>query len=457
MIAGCNIDGLENYIYKGLSNVSHTLEELSMDLTCLSNLRISLIHVLYICQRLLKLTYKTQYLILSEDEEFATSLYTTKLESIKLFQKRLLISTNIESLLQRSPNLCHISITGFRNTINIMSIIKDYCPKLISIATNIDGFEHTYRVPSGTTVATTKAQHHQRQSILLSPCNNNASNTTDVTKSSNTLERLIIQPIDVPNQQLISRLRKNCESLHTMCLGPSDGGALHQEWFYFASFSLPNLTYLHINGEEASPAFLDDHLPRMIMSYPALKTLVLERIYEQKPNERQHQRYQVDDLVAESSLADNIFDALAKLKQLTCLRLFRCDIQGRGFRQFIRRSSGSLQELAISRCNGTSATLLLHDIPIVQTLETLRLHCTDREVKVSDMTSFTRLLREQLGRLSMLELGGKVLNDEAVLNIAMCPRLHTLCIHGPMFFKQSQTKSMCLLRKYIKNVRLLSL
>ncbi|KAG2223395.1 hypothetical protein INT45_002890 [Circinella minor] len=241
--------------------------------------------------------------------------------------------------------------------------------------------------------------------MSLPTSNINSLNTSDMTKSNNTLQQLIIRPLDVPDQQLISRLRKNRESLHTMCIGPSDGGALHQDWVNFASFSFPNLTYLHINGAETSHNFLHDHLPRMIMSYPALKTLVLERIYQQKINERRHQHYQVDDLVLEASLTDDIFDAITKSKQLTCVQLFRCDIQGRGFKQFIQQSSGSLQELSISRCSGTSTTLLLQYIPNIQSLQKLRLHCTDREVELSDMTLFTQLLRERLDKLSTLELG----------------------------------------------------
>ncbi|KAI7848999.1 hypothetical protein BDC45DRAFT_561191 [Circinella umbellata] len=455
--SGCKINGLEDSIYEGLSSISHTLKELNVDLTCLLDHRFSLIHILSICQRLLKITYKTQNLILSEDDKLLNFSCTTKLESLELIQKRLPLSTNIELLLQHSPNLRHISITGFKNNTNVMSIIKHHCPKLISIAANIDGFEHTYQIPSNTTRKTAAVTHQQKyRSIPLPVFNSNSLNTNDITKSSNTLQQLIIRPLDVPNQQLISRLRINRESLHTMCLGPRDGGAFHQDWVDFASFSFPNLTYLHINGAEASHNFLHDHLPRMIMSYPALKTLVLERIYQQKISGRQHQHYQVDDLVVEPSLTDDIFDAITKSKQLTCVRLFHCDLQGRGFKQFIKQSSCALQELGISRCSGTSTTLLLQYIPNIRSLQKLRLHCTDREVKLSDMTLFTQLLRERLDELSTLELGGHVLSDEAVLNIAMCPRLHTFFIHGSIFTKQGRAKNMCLLRKYIKNVQLLS-
>ncbi|KAI8148984.1 hypothetical protein BJV82DRAFT_663333 [Fennellomyces sp. T-0311] len=371
---------LSIYLYNALPYIALTLTTLVIDEPC--NTIISLGCILSICRNLADLRC-TVYSIADCHGDGVPISHTTSLTRICL-SSRATALTNVLQLVQLSPNLQFLELDNYEG--DILSVIKyQHCPRLIAIVINKESFEEL-------------EVHALMGSEFLKPA-----------------EPAKLQRLALPNvrsaQPLLPYLQRGTELLSTLLLEPVCEGTTLVDWQLLSSFSLPCLEYLNINTGHASAAFLEC-FPGMLRCCPNLKCFkLIGAIGDQN----------TQDTVISTTMANNIFDAVADLVSLTAeLEFHHIDIRGSSFirllQQYDAKNGRRLGRLQIKKCKGVTANVL-HTIGKVQALVELAVHGAEEEVTASDVAVFTRMIAE-MTYLRYLTLSGMKFNDDAALGVA---------------------------------------
>ncbi|KAI8142948.1 hypothetical protein BJV82DRAFT_669085 [Fennellomyces sp. T-0311] len=396
-----DIDTICERLYDALSNVPQ-LTELVVERR-FEKPGISLKRILSACPNLttLKITgYNVIDRVLSR---------TTQLTNVYLSIDDLTISLHdLEPIFRNSPHLRDFALDCNVED-SIIPVIGSHCPNLSRIITNQDCFVGYY----------TKAIQVRLQ---------------DGHKADR-LHCLVLHYLFSP-LPLLARFQHCQDTLRTLCLAPVDGAPFHA-WHQFASFTLPNLTYLQINTENKPMHFIRTHLPTMLLANASIETLVLQEFYDYSDG--------VDTAA--------IYNAIARLPRLTCLRLLRFGIGGDAFLRLLEQSS-CLRELDIHSCNGCVSDVLFR-IATISQLEQLAIHDLNFDLNIQEFDDFLLLAAQHLVQLTRLSLGTMLFGDSGVQIVASFKSLNHLTLLRRNVQSMVSDERIRLLRRHIKNVQIL--
>ncbi|KAI8138421.1 hypothetical protein BJV82DRAFT_673770 [Fennellomyces sp. T-0311] len=362
---------LRGSLYCIFQNIGNTLKELEIEARSVT---ICLEDVLSNCPGLTYLSLRVEDIIAWD----AKMPYTTLLEVINLFPLMQLLSHEMEPLFRCSPHLRHMGIfLTFEfekyEDYNILSAIEPYCPELISL------------------------KNHRDYAFTMIPYELPVDE--DASEGLRLLSLADIRSI-IP---FTPQLMKSFSTLRSITVFPVAGGMESDltDWEPLSSAVMHNLTHLSISADLNSTLY--QHLPAMIRSYPALKSIYLGG----------------EESTAPSETTDRIFDAVAELASLTNLNLEGfCDM-GSGFARLIQHYATRptlLKELSVA--NVDMDIQVLYSIAQIQSLQHLLVHIPyGREYTEADIVEFTRFIA-QIPGLKILDIHGMELTKDAVANIA---------------------------------------
>ncbi|KAI8137602.1 hypothetical protein BJV82DRAFT_674535 [Fennellomyces sp. T-0311] len=375
-----NNQRLHDSLYPALHRVARTLTVLRIN----ARIEVSLGKLLTICSRLVKADLHVD----SITDWVAGMPPTTLLTVINITTQLPAHRSNLAQLFQCAPHLRKICIYPMNtrdDILDIVPLLEHHCPELTHI---VNGF--------GGNVGCTNV------SDWIEPC-----------ESSDRLKSVSLGNVrsTIP---LLSRLERATDSLRILHIKAAGNGldSTLADWLPLSSFVMHNLTGLSIEADTNSALYR--HLPNMLYSYPALERLKLRASWNG------------------ASILDNVFAAVADMKNLHDLELEYIFLNGQGFSAYIekqaRQESPTLKYLYIA-CADLPRDVI-HNITRIKSLEKLTFgdNVSGLQTTTSDIDEFARQIAEQ-SYLKYLCLPGDIqLSDNAVRYVVSSKSLEVLDI-----------------------------
>ncbi|KAI8147216.1 hypothetical protein BJV82DRAFT_379866 [Fennellomyces sp. T-0311] len=376
---------ISHSVNSGLPFVAQTLTELKLDSSAIAG--ISMGRILSICQKLTSIFLGVGSI--TECSDVVSLSHDTLLTAVKIWTLVPIATiSNFKPLFQHSPRLRNLEIHSKEIGGDFLSVLEHHCPELAVIS--VQTFP------------------------IIGPFMNIAR-----TKWGERLHHLSLYNIRSA-EPLLPRLVSCHDALQAMKLMPARDEGNQRNWRPLSSFIFTGMTYLHINTSY-NRAFCE-HLPEILRACPSVETLEMENT-----------RQDGDGVVALD--ADRIFNAIAEMSNLSCLKLTYLGIRGSAFKRLLdqhaMRGDGSmLRKLIIYWCDGLDGDIL-EAAGNVRSLERLEIRGPGR-VYDNNALSFATSV-SKLPRLSSLHIGEVVFTDEAAQVLATSKSLELLVlfdVHG---------------------------